>query len=174
MKKMMKTGTPLYLAVQYGFSEIAEMLMDKGANINTETGRGEIYPTYTEPLELWTWNHKTSWTYSYTQSPTLLLLDDDYTPLYRAAYDNKKELALALLEKGADVNKKTDNNYTALHMASWHGDKEIAEKLISKGAEVNIESNIDWTPLHMAAMGGHEEIVTLLLNRGALVNAKNR
>ena len=46
-------------------------------------------------------------------------------------------IAELLIEKGADVNAKSNRGYTPLHEASDHGKIEIIDLLIAKGADVN-------------------------------------
>jgi ankyrin repeat protein len=79
-----------------------------------------------------------------------------------------------LLEKGADVNAKSekvvDVGRTVLHQVANNRHEVVAQLLLEKGADVNA---IDWgrrTALNGAAKNGHEEVVQLLLEKGANVN----
>ena len=85
--------------------------------------------------------------------------DDLYgdTPLLWAAGFGNKEVVKMLIEKGADVNSKTDEGWTSLHYATGGNYREIAELLIAKGADLNAKnSNGQITPLHWAAWRGHK------------------
>ena len=93
--------------------------------------------------------------------------------LIEEAIKGHTETVKLLLDKGADVNMKTDNGYTALIEASENGHIEIVKLLLDKGADVNAKDNCGNTPLILAACGGHSRIVSMLLNNGADVNATN-
>ena len=86
----------------------------------------------------------------------------------------KKESIELLIDKGADVNSKTNELFTPLHFAMIHGcKKEIIELLIDKGADVNSKDNELFTPLSSAILNNCEkEIIELLINKGADVSLK--
>ena len=79
-----------------------------------------------------------------------------------------------LLERGADVNAKTNSGQTPLHWASSMNELEIAKLLIDRGADVKAKDNWGDTPLHRASRYNRIEIVGLLLEKGADMGAKNR
>ena len=57
-------------------------------------------------------------------------------PIHDAAWDGNLAGVQAELDKGVDVNAKTDDGWerTPLHLATWTGHKRVAELLIDKGA----------------------------------------
>ena len=91
--------------------------------------------------------------------------------LVEEAFKGHTETVKLLLDKGADVNMKTDNGYTALIEASENGHIEIVKLLLDKGADVNAKDNGGNTPLILASMCGRIEVVSMLLENGADVNA---
>ncbi len=95
-------------------------------------------------------------------------------PIYDAARNGDLAGVQAELDKGMDVNAKTDYGMTPLHFAAYSGHKEIAELLIAEGADVNAKEEGDGTPLLYAAIRGHKEIAELLIAEGADVNAKDK
>lgn len=88
------------------------------------------------------------------------------TPLFAAAYLNKKE-AVTLILKAADIdtNRQVFGEETALHTAARQGFDEVVEKLLQAN---EIIPNITWpdgvTPLYFAAQENHEKIIHLLLD----------
>ena len=94
------------------------------------------------------------------------------TVLHRAAW-GEYEIAVLLLENGADVNVKDRWSETPLHQAVAHHSGKIAVLLLENGADVNAKGFHDYTPLHDAASQGAREMVTLLLEHGADVGATN-
>ena len=57
--------------------------------------------------------------------------------LHEAAEKNDIAKVKALLEEGADVNKRDESNKTALCIAAREGNEEIVKLLIDNGADVN-------------------------------------
>ena len=95
-------------------------------------------------------------------------------PIHDAAWDGNLAGVQAELDKGVDVNVKTDDGWerTPLHLATWTGHKRVAELLIDKGAFLDAKDRWGRTPLHIATNKGHKEVVELLVTKGADVNAK--
>ncbi|MEW6128079.1 MAG: ankyrin repeat domain-containing protein [Acidobacteriota bacterium] len=91
------------------------------------------------------------------------------TPLMDAVLQRSFKTAQALIQKGADVNVKTDKGMTALMMASIVIDTEdIVEFLLKNGADVNTKDSKGKTALIYAAMNNYsEDKIKLLLDAGA-------
>ena len=96
-----------------------------------------------------------------TLTITLLLVTTAFAdPIHDAAEEGDLAGVQAELDKGADVNAKSDwEGRTPLHYAADKGHKEVAVLLIAKGADVNAKTDWGWTPLHNAAGWGHKEVV---------------
>ena len=103
------------------------------------------------------------------------------TPLGAALQEGYLDVALCLLEHGADGEKRRDAYQTGLYVASSHGYAEVLQTLISRGANLNAvcydwneydQDNMElkWTPLHVASSKGRLEIVRMLLECGAKVD----
>ena len=95
------------------------------------------------------------------------------TPLMLAAIQNQLELAQALIERGADINRK---GWTPLHYAATRGHRDMMRLLLDHDAYIDSESDNGTTPLMMAAYYAPPLAVKLLLEAGAdptLVNQGN-
>ena len=77
-----------------------------------------------------------------------------------------KEMATLLIEKGADVNAKSDDGITPLHGASSKGLTTVVELLISKGADVNAKKSGRVTALDFAISRKETETADLLRKHG--------
>ncbi|MES2758544.1 MAG: ankyrin repeat domain-containing protein [Pseudomonadota bacterium] len=92
------------------------------------------------------------------------------TALMMAAFKHNKPAVIALLEKGAIVNRP---GWTALHFSAASGDDEITRILLEHSAYIDAEAPARFTPLMIAAREGHETTVQLLLDEGADATLKN-
>ncbi len=98
------------------------------------------------------------------------ITDDGETPLMMAVFKGQVELAVAMIEKGADVNK---TGWTPLHYAATAGNVQLINLLLENHAYIDAESPNKTTPLMMAAHYGTPGAVKLLLEEGADVSLKN-
>jgi len=178
----------LHLAAQTDQIEIAEFLIEKGADVNAEykgvqikewqKDKGErqyrLWGGYT-PLHFATANN-------YKDIVELLIAkganvnakdDDGGTPLHRAVQEDHKDVAEFLIARGADMSARDENGQTSLYWAAYYGHMDIAKLLIDKGADVNAKNARGRTPLHRALTEGHSDIAKLFINKGADVNAKD-
>ncbi|MCK4823582.1 ankyrin repeat domain-containing protein, partial [bacterium] len=190
--------TPLYYSYLFGetYSDIIELLVVNGADVNVKCGRYDGTPLHYAARE----GHKEN-------VEVLLEHGADVNAknarggiaLHIAAHEGHKEIVELLLENDADVNiGEKYYNRTAAEFAMGQNHKEIVELLVSKGADISplhfalymkdeaksrslIEGGADvnkrtpygTTPLDRAIGGGFIDIVKLLIDRGADVNAKD-
>jgi ankyrin repeat protein len=94
----------------------------------------------------------------------------DESPLMLAALHNQLDLAKALIDKDADVNK---TGWAPLHYAASKGHIEMMNLLLENDAYIDAESPNKTTPLMMAAMYGTVGAVKTLLEAGADPTLKN-
>jgi ankyrin repeat protein/beta-lactamase regulating signal transducer with metallopeptidase domain len=136
----------LFHACKQGDKDLAERLIQKGANVNSEA-RG--------------------------YAPTMEAMWSGYTNATKPA-DVPRLLGVlkVLLDHGADPDGKDRWDWTLLHYACEEYD--LAKLLLDKGANPNaVENERGLRPLHLAAYKGRTAAVELLLSRGADVNAKD-
>jgi ankyrin repeat protein len=196
--------TPLHVAAITGHKEVAELLLAKGAKVNTKGDRGNT------PLH---WAAQQG----YAEIVALLLTqgadinstdDGDWTPLHSAANQGHRDVAEILLAHGADVNArahispkprlvavpmsdevKSELQAEAqadakaqeerlgerpLHLAAEKGHNDVVKLLLEHKAEVDAKTESGETPLYLAAEKGHKDVAELLLSHGADVNAKDK
>ena len=91
-----------------------------------------------------------------------------------AAQDGHADVAVLLLDHGAEVSCKDNDGWAPIHYAAWYGHVDVATLLLGRGAEVNVKDNAGLTPIHYAAWYAHADVVRLLLDRGADVNGKDK
>ncbi|MFQ5673357.1 MAG: ankyrin repeat domain-containing protein [Nitrospinales bacterium] len=132
----------LLLAVHAGNRDIIDLLLKRGADINS------------------------SGTYASLFGPR------EATPLFVAVFDLDKPMIGYLFERGADVHAKNKYGDTVLMPAAETGDIEIVKLLLDRGADVKSQSTFGATALLPAVESGNLKLVRLLLDRGADVNAK--
>ncbi len=93
------------------------------------------------------------------------------TPLQQAVMRKKSEIALFLLDAGADPNVLTGSQQTTLHLAVTRGLPELCRALGSAGVDLGARDKQGWTALHLAAAKNQPDTVRALLEVGADVNA---
>ncbi len=98
------------------------------------------------------------------------LTADGETPLMMAVFKGQTELAITMIDKGADVNKP---GWAPLHYAATAGNVQLIKILLENHAYIDAESPNKTTPLMMAAHYGTPGAVKLLLEEGADVSLKN-
>jgi ankyrin repeat protein len=150
-----RLGDPLRPKLRYeGHKEIAELLIEKGADVNARDDIG-----YT-PLD-----H----TIGHDENEIADLLrkhGGKHGTIHTAAKAGDAEAVKEFLAAGADVNVKGGSEWTPLHEATRGGRKGIVKLLIAKGADVNAK---DWrgrTPLDFAIIKRQSEIADLLRKHG--------
>lgn len=121
---------------------------------------------------------KISFIKEYTESELSTLSneysDDGFTPLSLAAYFDQTEIAMLLIEYGANPNLKATNpsKVNALHSAVAKENFELCQLLITNGADINAVQTQNVTALQSAAHRGDLKLVQLLVENGADVNMK--
>ena len=157
--------TALFMASSRGFAKLVRSLIDSGADLNAICKDCDGY------------GNEVKW------GPLLVAINKEH-----------RDIALLLLEGGADAEIRSSLDKTALYMASSRGYADVVRPLIDRGADLNAKcqdyvvrslihrgaslnakcrdydgehSKVKWTPLHVAIYKEHQDIVHLLLEGGA-------
>ncbi|KAJ1328910.1 ankyrin repeat domain-containing protein 50 [Microdochium nivale] len=158
----------LYYASFVGLLYAAQLLLDKGADINTQGGfHGSALQAASSG------GH---------EKVVQLLLDKGAdinaqggfhgSALQAASSKGHEKVVQLLLDKGVDVNAQGGEYGSALQAASSRGHEEVVQLLLDKGADINTQGGFHGSALQAASSGGHEKVVQLLLDKGVDVNAQ--
>ncbi|XP_069797749.1 protein phosphatase 1 regulatory subunit 12A-like isoform X2 [Narcine bancroftii] len=156
--------TPLHAVASCGYINIAEYLINNGANVAAVNSEGEIPSDIAE------------------ESAMKDLLQDeinrqgiDVEAARKEEEDRMLQDARQWLNSGKieDV-RNTKSGGTALHVAAAKGYLEVLKLLIQAGYDVNIKDNDGWTPLHAAAHWCKEEACRILIENFSDMDAVNK
>jgi uncharacterized protein len=97
------------------------------------------------------------------------------TPLLLSLYIKQPKAMSALLEAGADPNKRNakSNGNTPLIQACSLGNIEVVKQLIGTGADVNYPSAEGDYPIYFAIRSGNYQLVQLLVREGAHIEVRD-
>jgi ankyrin repeat protein len=170
-------ATALYFAAEGSHISIAQLLIERGANVKL-TGRSAISPV-------------TAAAYAGNDAIVAALLaagadarapdDTGKPPIIYAAAGARFDIVRRLLALNIDINARYANDLTLLMWAAGPDENvpeaeavKLVSYLLDTGAQVDDRDNRGRTALMIAAEGGHSEIAGLLLARGADSSLKDR
>ncbi|XP_019727470.1 ankyrin repeat domain-containing protein 50 [Hippocampus comes] len=134
--------TPLLLAAYEGHDDghddVAELLLDAGADVDETAGPAGDAPASAA-----------------------------VTPLLAAAAMGHMKVVSQLLFWGAAVDAIDGEGRTALSLAAAQGSVEVVRALLDRGLDENHKDDLGWTPLHAAACEGHRAVCAALTERGS-------
>ena len=162
--------SPLGAALNGGHLEIAQLLYERGADIDV-LGRGSRTLLRGASIP----GHLGIVQWLLSRGANLTVPDElfGWTPLHAAAYYGHIEISQLLLEYKADKNTQSLHGETPLHNVSEVGHDNIARLLLEHGADVDAQDNSRNTPLLVALKHGCLEIARLLVEHGANIDAEN-
>jgi len=127
-----RNSTPLHLAAGYNHLEVAEFLLEKGADVNAQDKGGLI------PL------HNAS-SYGHVDIAALLIKYKGnvnatdrwlFTPLHEAAQKGRTQLCALLLTHGADPHMKNQEGHTPLDVATQDDVKILIQDAMTSKSQV--------------------------------------
>ena len=188
-------STPLCLAVKSGKMEIVQVLVEAGAKINEGSwpplgeavNKNDIaiakyliaHGANVNAPEYWTVLQQTPYVGNNVEMVKLLIANGaevnagDWTPLHGAADEGRRDIAEALVQKGADVNAKDKKGYTPLYYANQNHNLDIIKLLVAKGADIKAVTLKGLTPLQSMSTYDSPDIVEQFLDKGAKVDERD-
>ncbi len=167
--KNKESETPLWIAIsELRKPDIAELLLDLGARINSR--RGDLGMT---PLDWAAFDGKVEVVRMLLKrgaNPNAGKGTTRSAPIQQCANNGNVEILKALLEAGADANARHAGD-SALGSAAINGHDEFIEILLKAGANVNQADESGTTPLISAVAGRKLAIVKMIVAAGANLNA---
>ncbi len=161
-------NTPLHWAAMNGHRAMVELLLSRKADPNAI-----LIPDGSTPLLLATRKSFRSVCEALLARGANPNLSDSASevPLDAAASRGDEAIVRLLLDKGAEVNRKSKSGTTSLHRTS---STNIARLLLERGAEVNAQDEEGRSPLHVAASYDRRAMVELLLAQKADAKLTNK
>jgi len=163
--------TQLRLAAMKGNRQIAESLLERGAEIDAHDKdqgftalRWAAQMGHTSLVKLLLGRGAS------TEPPSI----DQWTLLKWAAREGHEEIIVLLAKRRVDLNATDDNGHTALRLSVRYGRKMTAWLLIQEGVDVNKADNKGFTPLHEAILTNNMSLVFLLVESHADVNLQTK
>lgn len=123
--------TALYHAAVFGYTDIAKLLLKKGAKVD------------------------------------LGAPDSRQTPLMAAAFNENRDMVVALLEAGAQVDAQDPAGDTPLTQAARKGNAELLSLLIAAGADVGVRTAEGLTALCLARQSNFTAAMQVLQEAGS-------
>lgn len=146
-------ATPLHYAAHVAHAEIAKILLEKGARVDAKDGKGRT-PLHEVAGHLHREDDEATMHALLDAGASLGARDKDgATPLHSAAIAGHYEAAALLLDRGADIEARSQQ-LTPLHFSAYAGKPEVTKLLIERGADVFAEKD-GMNPLYMAQQPSH-------------------
>ncbi|XP_052695974.1 uncharacterized protein LOC128174462 [Crassostrea angulata] len=157
----------LFLACQNGHTSMVEILLRKGADINSSTAEDEVSPLYIACE-----NEHLSTVQSLVDHGADLNLctSSGANPLFIACQKGYNNDVQILLSKGAAVNMCKYNGASPLYIACQNDHISTVKLLLDNEADVNLCRKDKTTPLFISCENGNENLVQLLLDNEADIN----
>ena len=156
--------TALARASARGYTEVVELLLDKGA-LASGASRPPLYDASSNGLL-----DIVRMLLEHGADPNFPIQTGHCsTPLIGASANGNVEVVHLLLDKGATVDLARLSGATPCYMAARHGHKEVLKLLLARGADVNGATPVG-TPLHGACFDEYAAIISVLLAKGANVD----
>lgn len=193
-----KRITALDLAIKYGPTKVAEMLLACRVDVSNETEQGwtplrEIFfaeahcfgPSNNKSSTSWqalrdAFEHHVQRLFNIVLSKGVRLnsrTKDGWLPLTHTVSGGNVKWSERLLTRNpdpADINVRDPQDRTPLWLAFNYERNDVVRLLLKHGADVNESNSDQWTPLIEATKRKAKDLVWLLVEAGANINAKDK
>ncbi len=159
----------LMIASSKGYDSEIRRLIQKGADVNAETGE------WATPIVFAVSNNKLSAVKTLLEyNPSInSITADGETPLLIAVKNNNLEISEVLIRAGAQIDFADRFGATALNYSSIHGNISMVDMLLYYDASIDLKSYEGFTPLLAAIWAGYSDIAQLLIKNGANIEIKD-
>lgn len=162
--------TPLMYSAFRDDTSIAEVIIEKGADINFKDRWGHTALMYAAK-----YGNANMVNYFLSKGADVNVVGTDgETPVSVAAFDGNVEVLGKFLDSGADINIKDDYGNTPLMKAAINGNKKALSLLIDYGADIDSQNKDGLTALMLAAESGRYNTAKLLLDNEANTAIKDK
>lgn len=164
------SASALHLTHSNKTTNIAELLLEKGADVNQKNSFGVT------PLHMAAFRGNIDFVKLFLDHDANINSSDKFgqTPLFCAAFAGKKNSMKLLLSNKADVNAMDKDGMSLLHNAVRNAKANIVRKLLEMNIDIDAENREGHTALHLAVLRDDETIISLLLANKASPNLKNK
>jgi ankyrin repeat protein len=191
--------TLLAAAAAKGQMAVVNFLIEKGAEINAQTGPLGLTPLHWAAS---TGNKAIAELLPKKGAKVDIRSKEGETPLHLAAQKGYKQVAESLINAGAEINAQSPRRGTPLNVAAQNGNSEMIRFLVAKGADLEALAPGNWSalisavrindptttstlldlgiktdrpePLLLAISNHNRDIVEILLKHGVSPNQPNR
>ena len=161
--------TALQEAVDMKRTEVVQVLIDAGADVDTQNNEGR------SPLHVSCKSGELDIVKMLVRAGAGVRATDNQgcTCLMLAAWQGHTDIVRYLVGlPEVDVNYLSiaiaaASNHTALHLAAFKKHTDVVQVLVDAGADVNTQNNDGRSPLHVACTSGARDIVKMLVRAGA-------
>lgn len=163
-------ASALWLACQDGHVEVADLLINHGADVNKPTSNSRRRPIHQAAQN----GHLKVIELLRDRGADLDAGESDgATPLWIASQQGFIDIVNILLAQQANPNTRViRSSRSPLHQAAQNGHVDVAAALLASGANVNAVEEDGWPPLMLAAQQGSEDMANLLVANGADINLR--
>jgi serine/threonine protein kinase len=167
--KLANGTTPLLLALENNNAEVLRELLRHEADANTRLPNGSP-PLFVAAAKGLTECAKVL--LEYQANPNEKSLQRGFEGMTPLMVATGRDLARALLAKGADYQERDQQGFTSLMVAAGSGHTEVVEEILRRGAKPDEGNEKKVTPLMVAAAFNALPCMTALIKSDADVNAR--
>ena len=156
--------TALYYAVEDKHTDVVQVLIDAGADIETKNNDGN------SPLHVACVSGSLDMVKMLVRAGAGVRVTNntyDTCLIQTACFGDIETVRYLVTLPEVDVNHRGCGNYATLHYPVMNEETDMMQVLIDAGADVDTQRNDGYTPLHSACAEGSLDVVNMLVEAGA-------